>query len=89
LALNIDPTKARAGKWKAVEDIKLKDAVQTHVGMDWVAISALIPGRTKKQCKDRWHKVFDPSIDRVNTRTDRRTPDENIKLKTSDKNAWW
>jgi hypothetical protein len=35
------------GEWTAVEDGKLKDAVQTHGGKNWVAISALVAGRTR------------------------------------------
>jgi hypothetical protein len=52
---NIDPTTARASKWTAVEDGKLKDAVHTHGGKDWAAIAAWVPGRTKRQCRQRWH----------------------------------
>jgi hypothetical protein len=31
------------------EDMKLKDAKQMHDGMNWDAIAALVPGRTKRQ----------------------------------------
>jgi hypothetical protein len=81
LVSNIDPMTARAGKWIADEDIKLKDAVQTHGGKDWAAIAALVPGRTKIQCCNRWHNDLDHSIDRANGRTDKSTSDEHIKLK--------
>jgi hypothetical protein len=46
------------GKWSEEEDIKLKDAVQTHGGKDWVAIAKLVPRRTKKQCWSRWQKLL-------------------------------
>jgi hypothetical protein len=59
---SIDPTTARTGKWIEDEDSKLKDAVQTHGGKDWAAISALIPGRTKSQCCRRWHNTSTRSI---------------------------
>jgi hypothetical protein len=52
-----DGTTARKGKWTKEEDVKLKDAVQKHNGKDWVAISKLVPGRTKQQCQNRWHDV--------------------------------
>jgi hypothetical protein len=52
---SIDRTNARTGKWAAIEDNKLKDAVQTHGGKNWVAISVLVPGRTKIQGHNRWH----------------------------------
>jgi hypothetical protein len=82
-ALNpsIAPTAGREGKWTAVEDSKLKDAVQTHGGKDWAAITALVPGRTRSQCRDRWRDAFDPSIDRANGRTGTWAEDEDSKLK--------
>jgi hypothetical protein len=61
----IDPTTARVGKWTAVEDSSLKDAVQEHGGKDWDAINALVPGRTKTQCNNRWHQTLKPKIDRA------------------------
>jgi hypothetical protein len=41
----------RSGTWIEDEDSKLKDAVQMHGGKNWGAISALVPGRTKNQCR--------------------------------------
>jgi hypothetical protein len=69
------------GQWVEDEDIKLKDAVQRHGVKNWVAISALVPGRTKKQCRYRWHVVINCGIDRANGHTGKWTPDEDIKLK--------
>jgi hypothetical protein len=63
---SIDRSNARRGQWTADEDKKLMDAVQTHGGKNWGAIAAMVPGRTKKQCRDRWREFLDPSIDRVN-----------------------
>jgi hypothetical protein len=53
---NIDRAAGRMSKWTEDEDTKLKDVVQTHGRKNWVAISAKIPGRTKKQCLNRWYK---------------------------------
>jgi myb proto-oncogene protein len=61
---SIDRTDECTGKWTAVEDSKLKDAVQTHDGKNWGLIAALVPGRTKHQCNNRWHAFLDPIIDR-------------------------
>jgi hypothetical protein len=69
------------GKWTSVEDIKLKDAVRTHGGKNWGLIAALVPGRTRSQCNDRWKKYLDPSIDRVSGRKGKWTEDEDSKLK--------
>jgi hypothetical protein len=82
---NLDPSIDRSdectGKWTAVEDSKLKDAVQTHGGKNWNKIAALVPGRTKIQCNKRWHHFLDPSIDPTMARTGKWTVDEFSKLK--------
>jgi hypothetical protein len=41
----------RTGRWTADEVLKLKYAVQIHGGKDWAGIAALVPGRTKRQCR--------------------------------------
>jgi hypothetical protein len=46
----LDRANGRRGAWIEEEEIKLKYAVQTHGGKDWVAIATLVPGRTKIQC---------------------------------------
>jgi myb proto-oncogene protein len=69
------------GRWTADEDSKLKDAVLTHGGMNWAAITSLVPGRTRIQCNDRWNKYLDPSIDWTTRRTGKWTPVEDSKLK--------
>jgi myb proto-oncogene protein len=63
----------RTGKWAEDEDSKLKDAVQRHGGKDWDAFTALVPGRTRKQCCNRWYHFLDPSIDGTNGRTGQKT----------------
>jgi myb proto-oncogene protein len=70
---------AYKGKWLEEEDIKLKDAVQTH-GKNWFAVATLVPGRTRTQCLDRWENV-DPSMDWESTRKGKWLEDEDIKLK--------
>jgi hypothetical protein len=52
-----DETTGCTGAWTEDEDNKLKDALPIHGGKDWVAIAALVPGRTKKQCTSRWHNA--------------------------------
>jgi hypothetical protein len=79
---SINRANGRTGKWTPDEDIKLKEAVQTHGGKNWDEIAALIPGRTKLQCSSRWHGL-DCSIDRANGRTGKWTDDEIVKLKAA------
>jgi hypothetical protein len=44
----------RTGQWTAWEDLKLMDSIRMQGVKDWVLIATLVPGRTKKQCWDRW-----------------------------------
>jgi hypothetical protein len=73
----------RTGTWTESEDGKLTDAVQLHGGKDWSVITALVPGRTRNQCKCRWYSALDPSIDRATGRSDMWTTDEDDKVKYS------
>jgi hypothetical protein len=43
-------------RWTEDEDLILKNAVVTHGGKNWALISALVPGRTKGQCSERWYR---------------------------------
>jgi hypothetical protein len=73
---SIDPTPVRIGEWIPDEDAKLLDAHQMHNGKNWSGIAALVPGRTKSQCRSRWHNTLDPSVDR--------TPESRIKWTTDE-----
>jgi myb proto-oncogene protein len=59
----LDPSIDRAdgctGKWTVDEDSKLKDALQTHGDKDWVELSAVVPGRTKDQCRRRFASLLE------------------------------
>jgi hypothetical protein len=68
-------------KWTKEEDVKLTDSVKKHNGKDWAAISALVPGRTKKQCTSRWHDVLISESDDTNARVGKWTTEEDGKLK--------
>jgi hypothetical protein len=76
-------TTGRTGKWTEDEDIKLKNSVHMHGGKGWKAIAALVQGRTKIQCCNRWHDLLDPSIDLTAGRKGKWARDEDIKLKAA------
>jgi uncharacterized protein (DUF2237 family) len=79
---SIQEATKRTGRWTNDEDGKLKDSVKMHGGKDWAAITALVPGRTKKQCCNRWHSTLDPSIVRTPPgRSGKWAEDEDITLK--------
>jgi hypothetical protein len=52
-----DTRSCSRGKWTTEEDAKLNDDVK-----DWVAVAALVPGRTKPQCRQRLDEILDPTI---------------------------
>jgi hypothetical protein len=56
-----DQSTAPVGEWTTHEYITLKDAVEKHNGTNWAAIAALVPGRTRKQCVNRWQDESRPS----------------------------
>jgi hypothetical protein len=77
--LTLDPSNnGKKGKWKPEEDTKLAEAVKKH-GKDWVAVAALVPGRTNVQCLKRWTNSLDPG----NGKKGKWTPAEDTKLTTA------
>jgi hypothetical protein len=58
----LDPTRDHKNKgksWKAKEDAELMDAVKRH-GNNWVAVAKDMPGRSNRQCCQRWSNEFGP-----------------------------
>jgi hypothetical protein len=78
---NIDPTTARVGKWTADEGKMLKDAVRAHGAKNWKEIAALVPGRTRIQCHNRWRDTLDSNIDPTTAHVGHWTADEDTKLR--------
>ena len=54
----------RMGKWSREEDVLLRTAVDS-CRENWPAVAEMVPGRTRKQCRDRWQ---------VHTRSGNHTP---------------
>jgi hypothetical protein len=74
-------TPGRTGAWTTNEDDQLRAAVQRYNASHWKEIAALVPGRTKTQCTNRWHDLLERSVDRTPRLSSRWTPDEDDKLK--------
>lgn len=51
----------KQGSWTEEEDKALKFAVEKY-GDDWAKVSPLVPGRTPRQCWERWHESLDPNV---------------------------
>lgn len=49
------------GKWSPAEDAHLRSLVQQW-GKEWSRIAEATPGRTSKQCRQRWRFQLDPSL---------------------------
>jgi hypothetical protein len=77
---NVDRTIPLTGKWTADEDEQLKVAFQRHDGKNWREIATMIPGRTTKQCANRWHESLNPSVDRTPLRAGKWSADEDETL---------
>ena len=69
----------KKGSWTVEEDAKLFEAVKKQLEqgnvadakkdkekfLNWAKASVEIPGRTPKQCRERWRCNLDPSISKV------------------------
>ena len=52
-------TRRRFSEW---EDEKMKELVGNGKKVDWDYVAQFIPGRTGRQCKERWQNYLDPII---------------------------
>jgi hypothetical protein len=70
-------SKPRVSKrWKSQEDDTLERLSELSAeSIDWEAIARQLPGRTAKQCKNRWKTRLAPGI-----RRDAWTPEEDLRL---------
>lgn len=50
------------GTWTVQEDELLKDAVKKLGNTKWTDIAKLVPSRTAKQCRERWHNRLSPEL---------------------------
>ena len=52
------------GMWSHEEDELLLKLMSTSQPKNWAGVAAMVPGRTAKQCRERWSLSLDPSINR-------------------------
>ena len=48
--------------WTPEEDEKLLQWVQEHGAKDWRLLAEKLPGRDRRQCRNRWHDKVNPDI---------------------------
>jgi len=53
------------GGWSTEEDLALTKTVRAVGARDWSRIASFIPGRTNKQCRDRWLNHLSPAISKA------------------------
>ena len=49
-------------RWTKAEDAALREYVNLYGERAWDQICKLIPGRTTKQCRDRWRIYLNPNV---------------------------
>jgi hypothetical protein len=52
--------------WTSEEDQLLQTLVADQGPANWARIAAILPGRSAKQCRERWHNHLNPNIKREN-----------------------
>ena len=58
------PTQVK-GAWSPAEDELLLRAIEGHGTRKWSVLAAHLPGRTGKQCRERWHNQLNPDISKL------------------------
>ena len=61
---HLDPSRSRKGRWSEPEDDTLVNCIKSGM-IKWPEIAAKLPGRTIRQCRDRWQDHLDPSISKA------------------------
>jgi hypothetical protein len=50
-------------KFSYVEDALLRDVISRGICSDWCEVARELPGRTARQCRERWTNYLNPIID--------------------------
>ena len=53
--------------WLLTEDNELRELIDQHGTGNWTNIAEFLPGRSGKQCRERWHNHLNPGIKKVYT----------------------
>jgi hypothetical protein len=60
------PSSFKKSKWTPEEDSLLIDSVKLHGFGNWSLVAQTIPGRSGKQCRERWINQLCPALSRDN-----------------------
>ena len=56
------PCGQKRKQWTSEEDAQVRECVRLHGTRSWTLVAAKLPGRTGKQCRERWHNHLDTDI---------------------------
>ena len=59
------PVAVVKGAWSAEEDELLLRAIEHQGTRKWSVLASHLPGRTGKQCRERWHNQLNPDISKL------------------------
>lgn len=62
LELAMWKTQTKKQSWSKVEDAKLIQLIRMYGPQGWSQIARMMPGRTGKQCHNRWRDCLNPLI---------------------------
>ena len=57
-----DPTADERRPWTSEEDMRVRQLVHLHGTKKWSLVGSHLPGRSGKQCRERWHNHLNPHI---------------------------
>jgi len=60
--VDVNVNTSQREQWTQHEDESIRQLVHIHGTSSWTLIAQLLPGRTNKQCRERWHNHLDKDI---------------------------
>ena len=59
---DLDSSLQKRKQWTTEEDAHVRQCVGIHGTRSWTLVAQHLPGRTGKQCRERWHNHLDLDI---------------------------
>jgi len=68
MSVNLKPKSSKKGiakaKFNTQDDLRLQQIIGEHGDQNWKLIASLMPGRTPRQCRERWENYINPSLNK-------------------------
>ena len=88
LPIHAPPAPNSRKKFSSEEDKRLKELVELHGAKNWDKIAELMPGRTGRQCRDRYRNYLIPGFKEFGPQWAKMTPFFHGRSANSLKNRW-